>query len=217
MRKAESAIVGSLLAVAVPVMMVAGGSVSLAITLLFLGIERPTGWVVGLVLCVCLLAGVALDVRYLKRWVGGIYTVNPTLAAWLFVVLSFPALALGMGVPVGNLALGTLAGLYVGRRHVHAGNRPELPSQAARRAARLTGGAVAALSFPIGMLAIHAGEEGIARQMVEIVGLQYSRLRGIGLIFVLCGVLYGVQYWLTRAAAALGCPGDGRATQREGT
>lgn len=207
MTKPESVIVASLLAIAVPAMLLMGGALSLAIVVLFLGLSEPSGTTAGLVIAVGLLGGIALDVRYLGRWVNSFYTVGMSHLIWLFVALSFVAIMLGMGVPVGNLALGTMAGLYVGRRHLHRGERPELLPQATRRVGRLTGAAVAAVSFPIGMLAIYAGEEASARMVVEAVGLQYSRRSGIGLVVALCGVLYGMQYWLARAAALLGYPG----------
>jgi len=204
-------IVASLLAITVLLVLVTGGLAALAVAVNLLGMERPTRLAVGLVLFACLLIAIALDVRYLRRWVDGFYTANLSRVMWLFIVISFPAIALGMGVPITNVVLGTLAGLYVGRRHLHAGDPPKLLRQAARSVARFTGAVVVALSFPMGMLALYGGEAGIAREMVTAIGLQYDQSRGIGFVVVLCGVLYGVQYWLARAGAVLGGRGSRRA------
>ena len=204
MRRAELTLVAALLAISVLLVSVAGGLAALAVGLQFVGAERPTGLVLGLVLAGGLMIGIALDVRYLRTWMDGFYKVSLSRLVWLFILFSFPAMALGMGVPVNNLAFGALAGLYVGRRHVHVGLPPELLRPSALRVARFTGAVVVVLSFPMGMLAIYGGEEGVAREIVEAVGLHYSRFRGISLVAVLCGVLYAVQYWLAQGAAVLG-------------
>ncbi len=60
--------------------------------------------------------GVALDALYLKRLVPRIYEINLKLITPIYLFASLIMIAFFMGLPLGNLALGTLAGVYVGRR-----------------------------------------------------------------------------------------------------
>ena len=129
------------------------------------------------------------------------YQANLRLLSVLFVVGSLLAIALGMGVPLGNLLLGILAGFYVGRRHVYAGRESQVFLQASRRVGKFTGTVVALIALPVGLLALFAGEEGTARVLVEAVGISYSTVAGLGLVVVLCGVLWLMQYALARGAA----------------
>ena len=108
-----------------------------------------------------------------------------------------------MGVPVGNLGLGILAGLYIGRRHFHVVRGPEVFKRASRRASLFTGVIVSLVSLPVGLLALFAGEEYIAESIVESLGFTYSNTAGVGLVVALCVLLMLIQYLLARGASML--------------
>jgi hypothetical protein len=147
--------------------------------------------------------GVLGDILFLKRWVAAFYTARWICLATVYLVLSVLALAFGMGVPIGNLVLGALAGLYVGRRHLHAASESQVFVRASRKVGLFTGIVVAALALPVGILALYAGEEEIARSALEAIGLPYSKMVGLGFVAVLCGLLLLMQYGLARGAARL--------------
>ena len=69
------------------------------------------------------LAGIALGfiitLVNLRRWIAGFYHFQKFITIPMFLFLSAIILCLFMGVPVGNLMLGALAGLYIGRKAFH--------------------------------------------------------------------------------------------------
>ena len=139
----------------------------------------------------------------MREWTSMFYQASPTLMVSLFLICSVLAIALCMGIPIGNLVLGVLAGVYVGRRYLHAASEPDAFERASRKVGVFTGIIVAALAFPVGILALYAGEEETARSVVEAIGLPYRRIVGFGFVTVLCGLLLLMQYGLTRGAAWL--------------
>lgn len=150
-----------------------------------------------------LFIGVLGDILFLKRWVEAFYTAKWACLVAVYLMLSVPALALCMGIPIGNLVLGTIAGLYVGRRHLHAASESQVFVRASRKVGLFTGIVVAAVALPVGILALYAGEEEIARSALEAIGLSYSKMAGLGFVAVLCGLLLLMQYGLARSAARL--------------
>ena len=60
--------------------------------------------------------GILLSIFCLKNWVKKFYTANVYVMVLVYLSLSVMAVACFMGLPIANIALGVLAGLYVGRR-----------------------------------------------------------------------------------------------------
>jgi len=147
--------------------------------------------------------GIVIDICYLRRWAQGFYQAKMPLMIALFLICSLVSIALFMGVPIGNLTLGVLAGLYTGRRSYHGVREPEVFAAASRRVGLFTSAVVGVVALPVGLLALFAGEEPIVRSLVGAVGLPYSRIAGIGCILALCCLLMFLQYWLARGAAIL--------------
>ncbi|TKJ34614.1 MAG: hypothetical protein CEE38_17230 [Planctomycetes bacterium B3_Pla] len=155
------------------------------------------------VLVMSVLVGIVINIRCLRRWVQGFYQANMKLMTFLYLICSVLTIGLFMGVPIGNIALGILAGLYTGRRNHHAGTEPEAFGRASRRVGLFSGFVVAAVALPIGLLALFAGEEPTVRSLVEAVWIPYSKIAGIGFILALCSLLMLLQYWLARGASIL--------------
>ena len=62
-----------------------------------------------------------------------------------------------MGIPVGNIVLGTLAGAYIGRREYHAARSGESVSKTIMKASLFTAILTGAEALPIGFLALNEG------------------------------------------------------------
>ena len=145
--------------------------------------------------------GIGLDVLCLRRWVSSFYGASMTLLIVVYVACSIVAVAFFMGLPLGNLALGTLAGAYVGRREYHAGATSESSSKSARKASIFTALVTGAEALPIGILALR--ERSVVDLLQQVLRADETIVAGpmgIGLILVLCVVLMGIQFACTRVA-----------------
>ena len=69
-----------------------------------------------------MLPGVLIDVLFLKRWVKNAYQINAKIIGGLYIFYSVCALGFFMGIPLGCVFLGVLAGFYAGRRFSLTGN-----------------------------------------------------------------------------------------------
>jgi len=146
--------------------------------------------------------GVTLDVLYLKRWILGFYSVDIRAMVLLYLCCSVMAVAFLMGLPVGNIVLGTLAGVYIGRRQYHAARSGESVSKTIRKASLFTALVTGAEALPIGLLALN--EDWIVEWLQVSTGMDSwvaIGLLGIGLILLLCAVLMTVQFWCTKTMA----------------
>lgn len=147
--------------------------------------------------------GVVLDILGLKNWIARFYSLDVKLTALAYLFWSATAVAFFMGLPFGNIALGTLAGLYIGRKQYHAGASGDLFARSARNVSIFTALVTGAEALLIGVLALG---ESITLAGLRAIGLDQSAatgLTGVGLVGVGCLVLMAVQFWCTRTAAAL--------------
>ncbi len=83
-----------------------------------------------------LLLGIVLDVLCLRTWTAGFYDCGMAVLLALYLLMTAMSTALCMGLPCGNLVLGSGAGLYVGRRWRHAGRNRRDFAWAARGGVR---------------------------------------------------------------------------------
>jgi hypothetical protein len=148
--------------------------------------------------------GIVLDVLCLKNWIAGFYHASVKLMALAYLFWSAIAVAFFMGLPCGNVVLGTLAGLYVGRKQHHVGASREMFARAARNVSLFTALVTSVEALPIGLLGLH--EEIIVEALRAVAGLDQSVVTGplgVGLVGIGCVVLMIVQFWCTRTATAL--------------
>jgi hypothetical protein len=149
-----------------------------------------------------LAVGLIIDVLYLRRWVSRFYRADVRVMALVYLCCSAIAVASFMGVPVGLLLLGTLAGAYVGRREYHVGGSGESVSKTVRQVSLFTAAVTGAEALLIGFLALN--EEWVVEWLRAATGMDSwtaTGLLGIGLVVVLCIVLMIVQYWCTKTMA----------------
>jgi len=202
MNRKESYVIGSILAVMIPILLVACCWFCI-ITAMMLEIWTFTDSTAIASLVVSFLTGFAIDVYCLRKWTKNIYRANMKLMIILYLVCSFIAIGMFMGVPIGNLALGILAGLYIGRRCFLMKQGKDILNRFAHNTSFFTAFIIGLLSFPVGMLALFAGEEYLISSLVESLRIGYSRIVGVVFVLVLCSLLMIVQYWLTRGSAIL--------------
>lgn len=149
--------------------------------------------------------GCVLDLVFLRRWVRNFYTANLWLMVAVYLCLCVVAVGFFMGVPVGTLALGIAAGVYVGRRERHHQVDGARVTIALRRVAVLAASVTAATALPIGILAMKSEQE-ILRWLEASFGLARNSFQGVGglvLIGFLCFLLFVMQYLCTRMAGRL--------------
>ena len=148
--------------------------------------------------------GILLDVLCLKSLMARFYDVDWRLAAPIYLFWVMIATASFMGVPLGTFVLGTLAGLYLGRRYRHAGTPMITFTRQATTVSRFVALATGVASLGIGMLAL--GDAYVRASIQRVVGTSpgaATLLVGVGIVFVLCLVLVALQYKCTRTAATL--------------
>jgi len=148
--------------------------------------------------------GITLDVLYLRRWIPRFYSADMGVMALVYLYCSAIAVAFFMGLPVGNVVLGTLAGAYIGRREYHAGRSKESVSKTVREASLFTAIVTGVGALPIGLLAL--SDEVIVEWLQTVTGVDSSAVTGpfgMGLVVVLCAVLMAVQFWCTKTMAWL--------------
>lgn len=63
-----------------------------------------------------LLPALLINVLFLKRWVKNAYKMNAKAIGAMYIFYSVCALGFFMGIPIGNIFLGILAGIYSARR-----------------------------------------------------------------------------------------------------
>jgi hypothetical protein len=160
--------------------------------------ERMIAW--------ALLGGVALggaiDFVCLHRWIAAFYTARWSMLVPLYLACSVLAVASCMGLPLANLALGTLAGLYAGRRARHAAARTEEAHRLARRVAFFTMTVTGLEAFAIGLLALSDREA--LRLLASITGTTGTTVPSsldFGIVAALAAIVAAFQFVCTRTAA----------------
>lgn len=154
--------------------------------------------------------GIVLDLLLLRRWIRGFYTANLRLMGAVYAALCVVAVGFFMGLPLGTLGLGLLAGAYAGRRQHHAGTEGAAVGRGLRRAAFFAALMTAGAALPIGVLVLR--EESVVELLSAFLPITPTAVRGMTghlLICFLSVVLFGVQYWCSLQAGWLAFRMDG--------
>lgn len=233
MSKTESLLVGVFLCLTVPFVFFVAGWWGSAGFYLYHVVAIPEK---GIAVCAFagLAVGIALTLLFLKRWVARFYAM-PAVVTVPFYLFWFAVMtAFFMGAPIGNVALGALVGLYVGRKArlsshgepaaLEGGSRsPEDGSgsfegessscgggadsfvRAARHAALFTAAVTAGAYVFLGILAVQ--DQHTLRTLLSFVGigdLAATAAGRIGVVALAVPALAAVEYYLTRASAHVG-------------
>ncbi|HVS52500.1 MAG TPA: hypothetical protein VHD62_09105 [Opitutaceae bacterium] len=162
--------------------------------------ERLIAWA----LFAGVIAGIALDCACLRHWIARFYGAGWAALIPLYLACSVVAVASCMGLPLGNLALGTLAGIYAGRRERHRSAAAPDPGRLTRHVALFTATVTGLESFAIGLLALR--EHKSLQLMAGITGTSEATLGGVvgsGIIAILSFIVAAFQFVCTRTAARL--------------
>jgi hypothetical protein len=89
--------------------------------------------------------GILIDVLFLRRWVSRIYQFGMPAMIALYLFYTLGVYGFCMGVPVFNLAIGALAGVYIARRERLLNAAPEMLRAVIRRTATFTAGSMIAI------------------------------------------------------------------------
>ena len=149
--------------------------------------------------------GLLFDILFLRQWVHGFYKANLWLMVILYLCLCIMGVAFFMGLPIGTLASGTIAGIYMGRRISHYSNEWINGALLLRKTALITAMVTTLAALPIGILALN--DQDIVNMLGSLSAINQASLKGAGgfiIIAILCGILFLIQYWLSRKAGLLG-------------
>lgn len=146
--------------------------------------------------------GIAVDIAFLKRWVQAAYSWNKTLLLAILLFYSMCVFGFFMGVPVFNLAVGVVAGLFWGRRSLYFGadrRKAHTDALMAARAAALTIGVV---SLAAAYFAVRDFTD-TARNLQGMLGLPFTPTGQMVIALIVIGgpALIVAQYWSTKRAA----------------
>jgi hypothetical protein len=147
--------------------------------------------------------GILLNLLCLRIWIARFYNVAWPLAVLIYLFWLAIATASFMGLPIGTLILGILAGLYLGRRQRHAGSSTIAFARHAKRASLLVAMITGTSSLGIGILAL--GEESVLASIQKLAGTNpgaITLVAGACIVLVSCMVLVILQFWGTSRAAA---------------
>lgn len=203
MNRLEKTIVGIFISIACAVsLLVVGWWTSASLSIYRLLPISDQG--IAIAAMACLGLGFLLDALCLKSWIASFYDVDWRLAAPIYLFWVMIATASFMGVPLGTLVLGTLAGLYVGRRCRHAGTSTDTFARKARMASLFVALVTGVASLGIGVLVL--GEVHVLAVIQRVVGTSpgaATRVVGAGIVLTLSLVLVSLQFRCTRTAATL--------------
>ena len=202
MSRWEKALVGGIIGAAVPftlMVIVWWGSASL----LMASLLRVTDAQIAAAAWSGLALGVLLDVAFLRKWIGVFYRVDLRLLLPLYLFWTAVATAFFMGLPLGNLLLGTAAGAYAGRRAVNVAIPGPDRWRLVGRISLFTAGVTSVAALGIGLLA--AREPYTLAPFRRLLGLDQAAATltvDLAIVVVAVVLLAAIQFWLTRFSAA---------------
>jgi hypothetical protein len=191
MSRTESTIIGIFLCLACPITFFVMG------VLLYFELKIPEKTAVPSILAASVI-GTILVISRLKYWVSTFYAPKKILTVPLFLFWCATALSLCMGLPLGVIAMGCMAALYIGRKAHHDNTETGLFEKDVKRTSLFTATVTGSVSLAMGLLAIQ--EQDTMQVILYIFGLQNLAATETGrtiLVAIAVPLLTIVQYWLT--------------------
>jgi hypothetical protein len=149
-----------------------------------------------------LVPGIILDAIFLKKWVRKAYQINNKVLAGIYLFYSVVALGMGMGVPILNLVLGILAGVYIARKMHFLGSDEQSRNQAFRKTALFCAVVMVLMCCLITLWAI-AGKMIGARFETPLLSFTFTVPIFFAVVLTGGAVLVLLQYWLTTISAKI--------------
>ena len=142
--------------------------------------------------------GVALDAVLYRRWMAAGYRMPHAVMALLYIFYSICVFGFFMGVPVGNVLPGLLAGAYAARRASAWGLDRARAEAYFRRVAWFCVGVLALACTASAILALR--DPYTSGNLRGMLGLSFDVTAAMiyGLILIGGGLLLVAEYWLVR-------------------
>lgn len=147
--------------------------------------------------------GILFDVLFLKKWVKNVYNLDIRLLIFVYVFFSIVTLGLFMGVPVFNVVLGAIAGVYAGRRFRYLKADRGQFTKKVGKVSVFTSVVMFLICCFSACLALT--DPYTPENLQGMLGLDFTVTKGmvVGLIFIGGVFLVLLQYWLTEKAAMI--------------
>ena len=144
-----------------------------------------------------LLIGILVDLHYLRRWVGGAYSINLKIWMAVYVFYSIGMLGFFMGMPVFNVILAVPAGLFIGSRLARQKADPDEVRRLKRDTCVFTTGVLEAVCFTSAFIALVDPYTGSDLQGMLGIHFKVTRLM-LAVVIVIGGIsLLFLQWWIT--------------------
>ncbi len=196
MRKIESFIIGCILGVG-PILFCL---MAIIFTTHIAGLltDNTGPWLV----LTALIAGVVIDVIFLKKWVRNIYQYSNKILAAIYIFYSIVALGMCMGVPLLNFGVGILAGIYIARRLHHTYAEQDVRKTSIKKTAKFSAGVMMTMCCLTGTWALIGGMIGYHFENPVV---SFTFTAPLLIATILAGGLFlsALQYGLTRITARL--------------
>ncbi len=150
-----------------------------------------------------ILAGVLIDVIFLKKWIQHAYLLSPIIWVGIYLFYSVGLFGMFMGVPVFNVGLAIPAGFFIGAYLVDQGAQLPQVRDMARRSSMVTTGIMALVC--VGSAAAALADPYTAGNLEGMLGLGFTVTLPmiIGLIVIGGSFLLVLQWWLTKESVKL--------------
>ena len=149
-----------------------------------------------------LFIGILADILYLRKLIPLFYRIKMPLLIATYMLCSVMVVAFFMGLPIGNLILGIIAGIYIGRRyHNNNQNRDEF-TPVLKAVAIFTASVTTLGALFIGFLALQ--EKSLIGSINQYFGFKIFFINNFidtTIIVSLCIILFIIQYISTKISS----------------
>ena len=145
-------------------------------------------------------AGIVIDIFFLKRWISRAYRINSKVLALVYLFYSVVTLGMCMGIPVLNFALAIAAGLYIARKMQLAEADEQIRKRNFRRTAVFCAAVMTLLCFFVMLWAIAGQMIGYEFEMGRL-SITFTVPIFFAIVLIGTAVLALLQYTLARISA----------------
>lgn len=149
-------------------------------------------------LCSGLLAGIIIDLKYLKYWINRRYDLPVWFMILIYLIYNLGMYGFFMGFPVFNVLLGFIGGYYYGKRVCFKKIKSEMHSKIIERVSLFTGLIMTLICITSGFIALT--DKTIGENVQGMLGLGFEISHTMILaITIIGGVgLIAAQYFITK-------------------
>ena len=147
-------------------------------------------------------AGLAIDITFLKAWVGSAFRMSNAQLGVIYVFYSIGAHGFGMGVPIFTFAVGITAGFYTARKMHHIQADQDQRRRNIKKTALFTAVVLMAMCCLTGFWVLVGGLVG-ARFETPVLSFTFTAPIIIGCVISGGLILCALQYWMTTVAAKI--------------